>query len=44
MECAIAVGRLDEAADRLALVTERARRCDNPSVVDDDCLRIRVLL
>ena len=43
MECAIALGRLDEAAARLEIVREHATRCEDPSVVDD-CLRIGVLL
>ena len=42
MECAITLGRLDEAATWLGLVEERAGRCDRPAVLAA-CQRIRVL-
>ncbi len=43
MECAIGLGRLAEATQRLGIVEERARRVDRP-VVLAGCQRIRVLL
>ena len=43
MDCAIALGRLDEAAEHLRFVVDWTRRVDNPSVVVE-CTRIEVLL
>ena len=43
MDCAIALGRLDEAAEHLRFVADWTRRVDNPSVVVE-CSRIEVLL
>jgi len=43
MECAITLGRLDEAADHLGVVIDWTRRVDNPSVLVE-CSRIQVLL
>ena len=43
MECAIGLGRLAEAAQRLGIVEERARRIGRP-VVLAGCQRIQVLL